>query len=62
MMRMPALCLGFAEHFNLSEMKLPPESDIYFFGNPYSTKITLHVNIRLSVDKSSNLLVTGNLL
>ena len=30
---------------NLSEMKLPPESDIIFFGIPYSAKIILPVNI-----------------
>ena len=35
---------------NLSEMKLPPESDIIFFGILYSAKITLHVYIRLSPD------------
>ena len=38
---------------NLSEMKLPPESDIIFFGSPYSAKITLHDSIRSSADKSS---------
>ena len=37
---------------NLSEIKLPSDSDINFFGSPYSAKITLHVSIRLSVDKS----------
>ena len=42
--------------FNLSEIKLPPESDIIFFGKPYSEKkkkTILHVSIMLSADKSS---------
>ena len=47
---------------NLSEMKLPPESDIIFFGSPYSAKIILHVSIRLSPDKFSVFLMMGNLL
>ena len=47
---------------NLSETKLPPESDIIFFGNLYSTKIILNVSMKLSADKSSVFLMTGNLL
>ena len=38
--------------FNLSETKLPPKSDIIFFGKPYSAKIILHVIMRLSADES----------
>ena len=47
---------------NLSEIKLPPESDIIFFGKMYSEKTILHVSIKLSADKSSIFLMTGNLL
>ena len=39
--------------FNLSEIKLPPASDIIFMGKPYSEKIILNANIRLSSDRSS---------
>ena len=41
-------------------MKLPPESDIIFFGSPYSAKITLYISIRLSADKSSVFFDDGN--
>ena len=51
------LCL----HTYLSETKLLPESDIISFGSPYSAKITLHVKIRLSADRSVFLMI-GNLL
>ena len=47
---------------NLFEMKLLPESDIIFFGSQYYAKMTLHASIRLSADKSSDFLMTGNLL
>ena len=39
---------------NLSETKLLPESEIIFFGCPYSAKIILHINIRLSADNNNN--------
>ena len=47
---------------NLSETKLPLESDIIFSGSPYSAKIILHINIWLSADRSSVFLMIGNLL
>ena len=46
---------------NLSETKLPPESDIIFVGNPYSATIILHVSTKLSADKSSVFLITEKL-
>ena len=45
---------------NLTEMKLPPKSDIIFFHSMYSAKIILQVSIRLSADKSSVFFMTGN--
>ena len=48
--------------WNLSEIKLPPESDIIFFGKMYSEKTMLHVIIRLSADKSSVFFMTRHLL
>ena len=47
---------------NLSEMKLPPQSDIIFFGMPYSAKMILHANIRLPADRSSVFMMIENLL
>ena len=47
---------------NLSEIKLPPESHIIFFGKPYSEKTILCISINLSNDKSSIFLIMGNLL
>ena len=47
---------------NLSEMKLSPESDIFFLGSPFSAKINLHIGIRLSVHKPSVFMMKGNLL
>ena len=34
---------------NFSEIKLLPQSDIIFLGNPYSAKIILHSKIKLYV-------------
>ena len=50
------------KYLNLSEIKLSPASDIIFFGNPNSKKITLHASIKLSVDMSSAFFTIGNLL
>ena len=47
---------------NLSGAKLPPESDIIFFGSANYAKIILHVSIRLSADKYSIFLMTEILL
>ena len=47
---------------NLSEMKLLAESDVIFYGSPYSAKIILHVSSRLSADMPSVFLMMGNLL
>ena len=47
---------------NSSEIKLPPASGIIFFGKLYSEKIILYARIRLSADRSSIFLMTGNLL
>ena len=47
---------------NLSETKLPPKSDIIFSGTLYSAKMILHVDVRLSYDRSSIFLMIGNLL
>ena len=54
---------------NLSEIKLSSQSNIIFFGSPYSAKITLNISIRLSADKPSVFfflffffLIIGNLL
>ena len=58
-------CLMFQilkNYVNLSETKLPPVSDIIFLGKLYSKKIILHVSIKLSADRSSVFLTTGNLL
>ena len=52
----------FQKVLNLSETKLLPESDIIFLGIPYSAKIILHVNIRLSADRSLVFLLIENLL
>ena len=57
------LCSGFLQILlNLSEIKLPPASDINFFGKPYSEKLILCVGIGLSAGRSSVFLMTGNLL
>ena len=54
MMILLVLCLGFLQsHLNLSQTKLPPASDIIFFGKPYSENIILHASIKLSADRSS---------
>ena len=46
---------------NLSEIKLPPNSNIISFGKPYSEKkMILHVSIKLSADTFSIFLMTGN--
>ena len=45
-----------------SDAKSLPESNIILLGIPYSAKIALHVNIRLSADRSSVFLMIGNLL
>ena len=56
------LCSDLCRVFKpFSKMKLPPVSDI-FLGNLYPEMITLHVNIKLSADKISVFLMTGNLL
>ena len=46
---------------NLSEMKLLPESDIILFGTPYSVKMILQINIRLTADRSLVFLTIRNL-
>ena len=48
---------------NLPEIKLLPLSDIIFLGKPLLRKKTiLHVSIRLTADRFSVFLMTGNLL
>ena len=42
--------------------KIPLAFDIYFFGSPYSEKMTLHATVRLFPDGPSFLLIIGNLL
>ena len=54
--------LRFLHFLNFSETKLPPVSDIMFFGDPYSAKIISHNSIRLSTDRHSVILTTRNLL
>ena len=44
----------------LPKIKLPPVSDIIFFGKPYSDKIIVHATTKLSADRSSAFLI-GNL-
>ena len=49
------------DYLNLSEIKLPPASDI-FYDNPNSEKITLHASIKLSADMSFAIFTIENLL
>ena len=46
---------------NLSEINLPLESDVIFFGKPHSEQTIWHISIKLSVYRSSTFLMTGNL-
>ena len=47
---------------NLSDTKLVPASDIILRGIPYSANIVFTIFIRLSAERPSSLLTTGNLL
>ena len=60
MMMLLVLCSGFLQNcLNLSETKILPAYDIFFLGKNYSEKIVLHINIKLSMDRSSVFLITG---